>query len=120
MSLAMELAKNGTPVPGREDIVKISENQYVITSIPNNNVIINTSKAVKSKKENEPIFRFLRQTMLEYFVKKELREQGIDTTNFVLTPEIIEKATFVEPEEYIAMCEERERRKKMQSTESKV
>ena len=105
-----ELAKQGTLVPGSEYIYKIGENQYISMNNPYN-CIINTSKAFKTREENIPVFRFLRQRILEYFVKEELKEQGVDTEGLVITPEIMEKVVFVEPEEYIAMRNERERQK---------
>lgn len=73
----MELAKHGTPVPGREDIVKIGENQYVITSVPGN-VIINTTYAVKSEEENKPMLDFLGKYIGDILFRQELKKRGLD------------------------------------------
>lgn len=78
-----ELAKHGTPVPGREDIVKIDEHRYVITSNPYQ-VIINTSKSVKSKEENKPILDFVSKIVFDNLVKQEIRKRGLDPDKVVL------------------------------------
>ena len=74
----MEIAKHGTPVPGREDIVRISEHQYYITSIPNNRAIINTSQAFKTKEENQPLLDFLSEYIGREYYRQELAKYGID------------------------------------------
>lgn len=76
-----ELAKHGTPVPGREDIVKIGEDQYVITSNPYN-VIINTSRAVKTKEENKPMIDFLSKFVVQELIKQELVKRGEDPADY--------------------------------------
>lgn len=77
-----ELAKHGTPVPGRDDIIKIDEHRYVITSNPYN-VIINTSRAVKTKEENKPILDFLGKVMFDALLKQEVRRRGLDPDEVV-------------------------------------
>lgn len=76
-----ELAKHGTPVPGREDIVKIDEHRYVITSNPYN-VIINTSRALKSAEENKPYIDYLSKIILNSLVKQEIINRGGDPKDY--------------------------------------
>ena len=73
-----ELAKNGTPHPKNPNVVKISENQYVLLDNPYN-VIINTTYAAKSKEENKPLLDFLGKYIVDALARQELEllEKGL-------------------------------------------
>ena len=72
-----ELAKNGTPHPRDKDVVKIDEDRYVILDNPYN-VIINTSRTVKSKEENKPMLDFLGKFIGDVLYRQELKKHGLD------------------------------------------
>ena len=72
-----EAAKHGTPHPKNKDIVKIAEDQYVILSNPYN-VIINTSKTVKTKEENQKIIDYCTDLIITNLMKQEIIRRGED------------------------------------------
>lgn len=72
-----ELAKNGVPHPDNPNIVQISKCQYVILNAPGN-VIINTSRANKTREENKPMLDRLSKYLSRRYYEEALKKQGID------------------------------------------